>query len=235
MRLTLTNKFENLPVYVVYSFLLLFMMLFLPGKVFSAETLLVRSEYYNSARDIWHNTIHWNFHVEANGKMSVFKQGDESPLVVVHYDSSGKSFTLQKNLQQGRRTVNLTEDVAGIVLLSAGFPVPYDFLAAGNKAESLITTVRTTNGGVTFSSEISRSFVSVTYEEAVLAGMIDDSLLAEAPLQDLKLISVYRSGKLQVKQLWRQSDIFWLYEETSLRRSWCVLPWDICAICLMES
>ena len=155
-----------------------------------------------------------------NARMTVSLGTDDTPLLELQLDATGVPVTLHTFLKRGGQTVSLADDVSGSVLLSAGFPVPYDYLSPLNETEHLEGVTSFTSAGQTFTAEITRTLSWIPYRQAVSEGMIDQSLLTDNAAEDLKLITVYKSDELQVQQLWRQGDMMWLYESTPLRRSW---------------
>lgn len=183
------------------------------------QAATVRSLYLDSASGQWTQRTEWLFQDDGAGNIAVGKPPGTEPLLVLGYDSAGLVIMITKRLQRGGRFIEIKEVVEGTIVLSAGFPVPYDQLGGG-AADTADLQVKNSVGGVIFSAPVSREVSPLAAAEAQALGMLTPEAAGETVGQGLTLLSVMKAGRLEVRQLWRAGEPFWLYEETPTRKSW---------------
>lgn len=204
--------------WILIAFLMFVIFFIAPPAVFAASSLTVRSEYYNVQTGKWANPINWIFQRQDEDQVTVFKEGAAGPVVILRYDSAGHLDMVEKHSIQGEFLLERSEDVEGPLVLSDGFPVPYDYLSSPGHLFSEVEFSEKISG-LTFKRTLTREVIPFTTGEALAAGMLSP---ADPPVRnnkDLTLIVIRKSGRLVVQQLWAEGDTFWLYEETPLRRS----------------
>jgi uncharacterized protein (UPF0248 family) len=158
----------------------------------------------------------WQFSWEDRGKTMVVRQdGDEQAMVRLMYRENGTVQRMWKRI----RGNEVMETPAAAILLSNGYPVPYDTLGAIREGSGEIVIKRRA-GGVRFSFKVTREVARISLAEARSQGMVDQAGVLDA--HDLRIITIRKAGRLMVRQLWAAGDSFWLYEETPIRRSWRV-------------
>ena len=188
------------------------------GSSFSVK---VRSEYYNSRTHKWDGPTTWIFHPESPGRISVSREGSDEPVIVLTYDPTGRLKQVEKRILRGNRFVEIKEHPQGPVVLSEGFPVPFDELSPFDESLNHVNIARKA-GNLTFSYSVTREITGISPSDAVSAGMVDQTIAATTGVQNLRLITIRKAGALVVRQLWADGDVFYLYEETPVRRSWRV-------------
>jgi len=106
------------------------------------------------------------------------------------------------------------------VLLLPGFPAPCDVLPVGQGDRGGSYGERIEAGGRVFSKSYRVSFAGFSVADAKAMGWIR---LEDPGKAGLIMVTVTdERGRPVVKQLWAADGSWWLYEETSLRRSWLI-------------
>jgi len=181
--------------------------------------LVVESMYRDSETQSWDRQVRWIFERVGDHSVQVTAQGSPNPVLRIEYDNAG-------NLRGVKRRLNWPKQEEIIlpagqpILLSHGYPVPYDFICPFD--DSVNTAVlRKKSGGVCFAQHVRRKVEQMTLEQALANHMIaQDGVSNLPPGCALRLVSVWREDHLLVKQLWCEGDHWWIYEETPFRKSW---------------
>lgn len=201
-------------------FLAFFALIFVP-TVFADPSfpIEIRSEYLNSRTQEWGNEVTWVFRQKGGDRISVSRAGSEEPVIVLTYDSSGRLGYIEKRIPRGSRFVAIQEHPQGPIVLSEGFPVPFDDLSPFDDGLKE-ATIEKKAGTLTFSYRVTREVTRISHGDALSSGMVDPTMAkAMGGKGDLRLVTIRKAGGLVVKQLWAEGDAFWVYEETPVRRS----------------
>ena len=191
--------------------------------VFSGDffPVTVRSEYYDSRAHTWGNVTLWIFRQESPRGICVSGQGSDESVIILTYDLTGRLEHIEKRIRRGKRFVKIEEVPQSPVVLSQGFPVPFDELLPFDEHLTQANIVKKA-GSQTFSYKVTREITGISPSDAVSSGMVDQKTAETLGVQDMRLITIRKAGALVVRQLWAEGEDFWLYEETPLRRSWRV-------------
>lgn len=103
-------------------------------------------------------------------------------------------------------------------LLVPGYPAPCNVLPVGNISGQGRYQDRTEAGGSVFINTYLVSSQAVDPAEAAANGWIDNTMPDAGEL--LMVTVTDESGQVVVRQLWPVDGFWWIYEETSVRRSW---------------
>jgi uncharacterized protein (UPF0248 family) len=200
----------------MWLFVVLWMVLVTSSIAGPFASVTVRSVYMDTRTGNWGKDVLWQFSWEDRGKTIVVRQdGDEQAMVRLMYRENGTVQRMWKRI----RGNEVMETPAAAILLSNGYPVPYDTLGAIREGSGEIVIKRRA-GGVRFSFKVTREVARISLAEARSQGMVDQAGVLDA--HDLRIITIRKAGRLMVRQLWAAGDSFWLYEETPIRRSWRV-------------
>jgi hypothetical protein len=183
----------------------------------------VRSQYYDSRTASWGTGVIWKFEQVEEGTVSVTQSGSDERLVLLQYDKNGHLIRIEQLIKTGGRTVRMNKPATGPVVLSDGFPVPYDYLSPHEDGVKEVVTKKMA-AGVTFSSKSRRETAVISVEQAVAESMVDGQQARKFFGKDLKLVKVVKGQEVLVRQLWPEGGSWWVYEETPMRRSWRILP-----------
>ena len=190
--------------------------------------LTVSSIYWDPALKNWGNEVEWIFTPSGTGTkgtgytVEVKKSGEESPTMVLHYGANGELTGSDRFPVQDGQRMRIAEVYSGKVILSEGFPVPYDYLAPYNATLKKLI-VKRTSGGMVFSYEAKREVVNVSGAQAAHDGMVADEVWEAVRGRTLRVITVTKTSQNEttmVKQLWAEGIPWWIYEETPYRKSW---------------
>lgn len=184
-----------------------------------AFPVTVCSEYFNAISQQWENETTWFFDRQDDNTIVVTRVGADEPVIVLKYDRADNLVAITKRLTRGDKIIELEEEVQGPVVLSEGFPVPYDDLSSLDLNSSQLEMTETI-ADFTFSSAMTREISVISPAEAHVANMIDQATAATLAEENLRLITIRKAGKLVVQQLWAEGAKFWLFEQTPGRRSW---------------
>jgi len=198
---------------------LLFILSFAQEACAGGASFSVRSLYLDAASGKWEKEITWVFNVKDSTCISVSRGNRAEPDITIYYLPDGLLATVEDHVS-GRR---LNTDAKGDsnIVLSWGFPVPYDYLAPFDDNIREVVVKREA-GGVTFSHRMTRDIRDIGIDEALSEKMIAPNAAKGLYSERLRLITIKRKGDLVVRQLWPAGGPWWLYEETSFRRSWLV-------------
>lgn len=163
----------------------------------------------------------WIFRQESGSRICVSREGSDEPVIVLTYGPTGRLERVEKRILRGNRFVEIEEHPQGPIVLSEGFPVPFDDLSPFDERLTQANIVKKA-GGMTFSYRVTREITGISPCDAVSSGMVDQAIAPTIGVQNLRLITIRKAGALVVRQLWADGDVFWLYEETPVRRSWRV-------------
>jgi len=187
----------------------------------------VSSIYWDAILKSWGNETAWVFapsgtSQEDNGyTMEVKREGEEAPLVLLQYASAGKLQGVTRLLREHGRTRRIAKVSADKLVLSEGFPVPYDYLAPDDMDLST-ARIKKEGGGAVFSYEAAREIREFSFDQALEDGLIRGEIKDRVLGKNLKWIAVTKGGGAMVRQLWAEGLPWWVYEETPYRKSWLV-------------
>ncbi len=196
--------------------------------VFEAETgtdtYRVRSVYRNSPSDQWANETVWRFEKQGPNQLIVRVNDNEDPAFVLIYAENQRLKEVVQKVRdkEGPADKTVAQASGEKVLLSQGFPLPFDDLDARNLNDGQ-AVLKKKAGGVTFAYTIQRKSEPVRVDAAISAGMVPPGFSETAGEDTLMMISAKKSGRLIVKQLWASGESWWRYEETPFRRSWLIV------------
>ena len=183
--------------------------------------ITICSVYLDSRTGQWGKKVRWAFTEISEGGVQVTREGSEDPVVLLEYDQGGRLQRVEKRIGWGDKKLRVIEIALAPIVLSEGFPVPYDNLAPH---DDTITeaVIRKQAGGVTFSYKVTREIRDISLDEAMAENMVDEQMPGNLTGKGLRLITVRKGDSLLVRQLWPGGALWWVYEETPLRRSWLV-------------
>ena len=204
-----------------YLFFLIFSCIVLlpasgPAEVFPIS---VRSVYLNPRTGQWGKEVTWTFTRIGQDLAQVTPGKTQYPVVLLQYDQSGRLKGVEKLIGRGGRAIRVNEVRSGPIILSEGFPVPYDDLAP-HDGEMNEAVIRKQAGGVTFSRTVTREVREIALDMAVAENMVEGQTAQDLSGQVLKLITITKGGELVARQLWAEGALWWVYEETAVRKSW---------------
>jgi hypothetical protein len=180
-------------------------------------SFLVLSQYRDPVSHQWGEEIAWTFQVEDPHRITVTRHKNAEPVITISYSPEGPVERVEEHISglqaRGRRAGG------DQIMLSWGFPVPYDWLAPHDEGMQE-AVIKKRAGGTVFSYRVTREITYVSIDEAMARGMIHEQHAEALRGRALRLITVYRGGSLMVMQLWPDGASWWLYEETPHRRSW---------------
>jgi len=200
------------------------------------QTWVVRSEYQSPIPGKEKSTIWWQFErqILVNGEARVVVtdlEGRVQSRAELYYDLNDA--LAQADCYRQRRGEELVDarvyDVTVPVIINQSL-VPGDWLnreqpfAARKKADEYL--IKEQIGTTVFSSRILVTEESVSYSEALAAGMIGSDNQGLVQGKTLRLVTVSKLMRTEaelsplMRQLWAVGDSFWLYEEKAGRRSW---------------
>jgi len=203
------------------GFILLFLCIYwqTPAAASTYQDATIHSQYLDHATGTWKNSTDWIFRENSQGRISISQLDETTAMLILDYEATSGAMSITKRFNRGTNYIETKETSYGPIILSNGSPIPYDQLAPNMKLPEQIN-VRNTVSGVTFSTLVNRTLKPITPADALAAGMIPAELAQSISLNDLTLISIQKSGQLEIHQLWRSGETFWLYEETPSRKSW---------------
>lgn len=178
----------------------------------------VRSVYFDPGSKKWEKEITWVFNVKDSTCITVTRGNRAEPDLTIRYLPDGLLEEVEDHVSGIHRNRQAKGDK---IVLSWGFPVPYDYLSLFDDRISE-AIVKKQVGGVTFSHMVTRDIRNIGIDEALSENMIDPNIAKTVCLEKLRLITVKRNGNLVVRQLWPDGGSWWLYEETPHRKSWLV-------------
>lgn len=203
---------------IVCFLFILFILSFAQEACAGGASFSVRSLYLDATSGKWEREITWVFNVKDSTCTSVSRGNRTEPDITIHYLPDGRLAALEDHLSGSHLS---TEARGGNnIVLSWGFPVPYDYLAPFDDNIREVVIKREA-GGVTFSHSMTRDIRDIGIDEALSEKMIASTAKGFYS-ERLRLITIKRKGNLVVRQLWSAGGPWWLYEETPFRRSWLV-------------
>ena len=183
--------------------------------------ITIRSVYLDARTGQWGKDVRWNFTEMSNGRVQVAQEGTRDPVVFLEYDQSRRLTSVEKQIGLGHKKVRVPGTPLGPIVLSEGFPVPYDDLATyDDSIEEMVIKKRA--GGVIFSYRVIREIRSISLNQAMTQNMVDEKMARDLSGKALRLITVQKGGAFLVRQLWPDGASWWVYEETPVRKSWRV-------------
>lgn len=182
------------------------------------KQILIRSAYRNPDADQSRQNVTWQFLAKEDGQYEVSREGDASVLMVLHYDADHRLRRVENRMSETQMVY--ADDP---MVLSWGFPIPFDDLAPKDKRQGKLTLIKVV-GDTRFAYTVHREVQPISVQTAIDEGFI----IEQAPMipddASLTLITVRYNDSLIARQLWLDGDHWWLYEETDVRRSWRLLP-----------
>jgi len=187
----------------------------------AAETFRVRSQYRQNASDIWTADTIWHFEGKGPQKFAVRMNENPDPsFELIYSDGQRLETVVQKmfnNPDQADRIVARASE--GRIMLSQGFPLPFDDLDPWNLNDGNVQ-IKKEAGGVGFVLTVQRQSEPFSLEAAIADGMVPPGFAQPFDGISLTMISAIKDGRLLVRQLWVAGERWWRYEETPFRRSW---------------
>lgn len=181
--------------------------------------IMIRSAYLDSRTVQWGKEVRWIFTGVSEFRVDVTQEGTEDPVVLLEYDQNGRLQRVEKHIRRGNSPVQIVERPQSPIVLSKGFPVPYDYLAPyDDRLKEAVIKRRA--GGLTFSYRVTREIRQISLDEAVAQNMVEGEMARDLIGKALRLITIRKGGALLVRQLWPDGASWWVYEETPVRRSW---------------
>lgn len=195
--------------------------LFLPSASAQADVfpITIRSVYFDPQTGRWDREVTWVFSRETEGSINVCPEGTERPVVRLEYGRDGSLKLVEKFVRRGDTRKLIVDRPASSIVLSGGFPVPYDELAAHDEGVVEVV-IRKRAGGSVFSFKISKVTRKIGLDEAVARNMVGGEQVDNLKGKALKLVTVTKEGRFLVRQLWAEGALWWVYEETAVRKSW---------------
>ena len=178
----------------------------------------VRSLYLDSISNKWEKEITWIFNVKDSTCITVTKENRTEPDLTIRYLPDGLLEEVEDHVSGIHRNRQAKGDK---IVLSWGFPVPYDYLAPFDDSISE-AVIKKEVGGAIFSCKVTREIQNIGIDEAFSENMIAPNIAKTICLERLRLITIKRNGNLVVRQLWPGDGSWWVYEETPHRKSWLV-------------
>ena len=211
-------------------FWLVLLIYFISVKIKAEEFLIPRSVtvtsvYWDPVIKTWGNETEWVFWLsgdlqkKADYKLKVKRKGTESPVILLQYGSDRKLQKTIRYLRDHGRLRKIINSYSEMIVLSEGFPVPYDYLAPDDMDLKQIV-IKKKAGGAVFSYQVEREINDFSFDRALQEGMIKEEIKNLVMRKNLKWIEVKKDGKLLVRQLWAEDFPWWIYEETPYRKSW---------------
>jgi hypothetical protein len=181
-----------------------------------AETFIVRSTYLNPVNNQWDQEIKWKYNRTSNTQIKIFRENRDQPDMMLTYSAGGGLISITDHMS-GMKNNSFRPNER--VILSWGFPIPYDFLdPLDNNSYELVLKKKI--DGTTFSYHVSREIQFISPAEAMARNMIDKKTAQFYMGKKLKLIIIKKGNSLLIRQLWPEGANWWIFEETDLRRSW---------------
>lgn len=184
----------------------------------SVSSLLIRS-VYNRTHGGQPDEIIWQIKSGPGRAHQVFASGKENPIAVLSYETNGSLYQVEKRIWQGKHYVPIIEKRTSYLLLSDGFPVPYDYLAPFQDVPETVE-IKKQAGGFVFKKTYQWHSESMDFNDALAGGHLSEDMAEMYAGKRFHMISVHKDETLVVRQLWPEKADWWVYEETPLRRSW---------------
>ena len=197
--------------------------LFPTGAFTGVFPITICSVYLDPRTGQWGSEVRWAFTEISGGEVRVTQEGSEAPVVLLEYDQSGPLQRVEKWIGLGDKKIRVIESRLSPIVLSEGFPVPYDDLAPHDDTIKE-AVIKKQAGGVTFSYKAARETRDISVNEAMTENIIDEQMAGKLTGKALRLVIVRKGDALLVRQLWPEGALWWVYEETPIRKSWLVQP-----------
>lgn len=183
--------------------------------------LTIRSVYPDSRTGELKSEVNWAFTEISEGEVRVTREGLEDPVVLLEYDQDGRLKRVEKRIGRGDKKIRVIEIPSCPIVLSEGFPIPYDVLSPHDDTirEAVI---KKQAGGMTFSFRVTRETREISLNEAMSENMVNEEMARDLSGKALRLITVRKGEEFLVRQLWPDGASWWVYEETPVRKSWRV-------------
>lgn len=189
------------------------------------ENVTVASQYRDPVTSLWGKEATWIFTKAAGARSGGYElevrpgEAGAEPTAVLSYEGDGTLRRVNRFLRGAGRTRSVADSFTDKIVLSEGFPVPYDFLSPQDTTLKKMT-IKQKAGGMVFSSQVERAMQECSFNEALQAGWISESVKDQLAGERLQWIEVRKDDALVVRQLWPAGSSWWVYEETPYRRSW---------------
>ncbi len=187
------------------------------------ETVYVRSEISGDIENPnKKNTILWMISSQKNHDgsitLSYVMDGQTQPICQVRIAGSASGI----QWEAGPKGPDLM--LGDEILIAVGFPAPCDVLPLARLMADktpLSYEIRRTAGSRTRVDEVQVDIQAIGLEEAVKNKWVSRDFTSDAPLWLVRALNK-KTNAVLVQQVWSESGIWWLYEETLNRRSWQV-------------
>jgi hypothetical protein len=181
------------------------------------DSFRVQSLYFTPGTQQWGDPIIWRFSPIDENRIHVSQEGETTPFLRLEY-RFGQLVTVEKRFGKNEFQTEAYPDPQ--VILSEGFPVPFDYLCP-DTPEQKDVIFKKHAGGMVFKTHARREVRDLApgeWDFTSAAGMdFPDEMQTGLPL---RMISIMTDTELQVRQIWPQNGSFWIYEETPFRKSW---------------
>ena len=198
-----------------------------PGPAFLASAgslpfrLEVLSRYQNLFSEAESRENYWLFSLKpsSSSNRELMEISSRGTVFARLFFKDGTLFEVEERLTAAK---SRQQKFSPPLALSAGYPVPYDWLAPGETHDGELS-IKTEAGETSFLFMVTKTTSPMDLSEAIKNKMIDSRiqglLSAHSPL---KLIEVWKRDKFLIKQLWSPELNWWIYEETPERKSWLI-------------
>ncbi len=205
----------------------LFLMFFIPSSVVlcgQIDHFSVRSEYKPVDLDSNSSKVIWIFNKTEN-YLTVERNGSQKPLLRLKYSTDHSLLEVAgMTIKDGKFIPETIQSYQSPVVLSEGFPVPYDYVSASTDSSDKLI-FRKKVGGMVFARKLKKNTTLITVEHAETLGYIDAGIRGELPENKmLQLITLTSGDKTVLRQLWPSNSLWWIYEDTLFRKSWLITP-----------
>lgn len=178
----------------------------------------ILSQYRDLTTHNWGHDKLWQFLFSTPQNCQVYLQNETSPRLELSYSSDRRIINVsESDGTLHNRTVAVDPH---IVLLSHGYPIPFDDIAAGGAINAATVVERRTIAGVAFSEELTTRVVPALFQDVISQGFVRVDSHDLVTSDQLYWVELYRQNQRIIRQLWQPNLAWWLYEETQERRSW---------------
>ncbi len=181
----------------------------------------IKSVYFDPVNHKWSEPVIWIFSRSNENLIEVSGGIDKDIIVKLSYDNNNRLIKVERKNQNEKSKYDIFDYSKSSIVLSDGFPVPYDYLGSYDDL-SPEAVMKKRAGGVKFSIRFARNIRNVDIDFAQKENMVNSDMAKRFEDSGLKLITIKRDGKIVAKQLWPENFSWWIYEETPFRKSWLI-------------
>ncbi|MFH0731112.1 MAG: hypothetical protein V2B19_32810 [Pseudomonadota bacterium] len=193
--------------------------LFISPVVFADDaTIIVRTEYHLTETGAVRETF-WNFKRTNATTCEVFAPGETEPVIVMRLGPNQVPDRVEKRKLLNGDASAIIENRQASILLSDGFPVPYDFLAPFEATQAPVVLKRQAGGSV-FRQTYEKRIEFFSFSEIQSGGFLSENMVQKYSGEKFRKVSIYNGEQIVVLQIWPENGDWWVYEETAGRRSW---------------